>query len=160
MLFLSNLVFDFFFTFHFGFGSNSFLRVHLPLIFTETYVLNYTLGKSSKSTCQFCTVQYIYNFQILQDYKQLMEVWDGCLEENLETEVGSRIIGCRAQTMSFKFFLRNQLKLHNLFHHRQPIESTSSRSKSAVESHKTASHLLKHRKKWDLKKTVMRFLIR
>lgn len=33
-----------------------------------------------------------------------MEVWDACLEENLQTEVRSRIIGCRAQMMSFKFF--------------------------------------------------------
>ena len=32
-----------------------------------------------------------------------MEVWDGCLEENLETEVQSRIIGCRAQMMSLSF---------------------------------------------------------
>ena len=33
-----------------------------------------------------------------------MEVWDECLEENLETEVRSRIIGCKAQMMSFKSF--------------------------------------------------------
>ena len=33
-----------------------------------------------------------------------MEVWNGSLEENLETEVRSRIIGGRAQMMSFKFF--------------------------------------------------------
>ena len=40
----------------------------------------------------------------MQNYKQMMEACDGCLEKNLETEVRSRIIGCRAQMMSFKFF--------------------------------------------------------
>ena len=40
----------------------------------------------------------------MQNYRQLMELWDICLEENLDTDVKSRIVGCRAQMMSFKFF--------------------------------------------------------
>lgn len=55
------------------------------------------LRKSNKSTSQSCTILYIY--------KQLVEVVsDGCLEENLETEVRRRIICSRAQMISFKFF--------------------------------------------------------
>ena len=33
-----------------------------------------------------------------------MEIWDSCLEGNLEAEVRSRIIGCKAQMELFKFF--------------------------------------------------------
>ena len=33
-----------------------------------------------------------------------MEIWESCLEGNLEAKVRSRIIGCKAQMESFIFF--------------------------------------------------------
>ena len=53
------------------------------------------------------------------------------------------INGGRAQMMSFTFFLRDQLKVHNLFHHRQPIKSTSRRSNIGSWKSKTAKSSLK-----------------
>ena len=100
-------------------SNNSFLFV------TSTFYMCWNLRvKSSNSTSQ----SSIFNFQTLQNYRQLMEVWDGCLEKNLETEVPWRIISLRSPYDVIQVFLRDQRKLQNLFHHRQSIESTSSRS--------------------------------
>ena len=57
----------------------------------------------------FLCQQIVFNFkkffvQVLQNYAQLMEVWEKCLDENLDAEVRGRIIGCKAQMETFKFF--------------------------------------------------------
>ena len=58
----------------------------------------------------FLCQQIVFNFkkffvQVLQNYAQLMEVWERCLDENLDAEVRGRIIGCKAQMETFKFFM-------------------------------------------------------
>ena len=135
MYFPSNLFFELFIS---SLATILFRAQYLPLIRTETYVLNYMLRKSSKSTSQSCTILYIYHFEILQNYKRLMQVRDGCLEENMEVEVRSRIISCRAQMMSFNFFCRINLSFIIYFITDNLSKALQAESISAVESQNSA----------------------
>jgi len=67
-----------------------------------------------------------------------MEVWDRCLEENLETEVRSRIIGCRAQMVSFKFFYGINLSFTIYSITDNLSKALQAEAISAVESQETA----------------------
>ena len=108
------------------------------LIYTETYLLNYVLRKSSKSTSQSSTVLYGYNCQIFQNHKQLMEVWNGCVKENLEIEVQWRIIGC-SPMMSFKFF--NGINISFTIYWKHFISAVKKWQKTAKLSYKTLEKL-------------------
>ena len=74
----------------------------------------------------------------MQNYKQLIEVWDGCLEENLETDVRSRVIGCRAQMMSFKFFYGINLSFTAYSITDNLLKVLQAEAISSVESQETA----------------------
>ena len=52
--------------------------------------------------------------RILINYETLMLLWDECLEEKLDQETKSRIIGCNAQMKTFKFFFGLSLS-HKLY---------------------------------------------
>ena len=110
-------------------SNNSFLFV------TSTFYMYWNLRvKSSNSTSQ----SSIFNFQTLQNYRQLMEVWDGCLEKNLETEVQWRIISCGAHMMSFKFFygINVSFKIYSITDNL--LKALPAEAILAVESQKTA----------------------
>ena len=42
--------------------------------------------------------------KVLTNYSQLTKLWEICLQENLDRETRSRIIGCQAQMKLFKLF--------------------------------------------------------
>ena len=42
---------------------------------------------------------------ILDNYEELLTLWNECLEINLEPDIRGRIVGCQAQMRSFNFFL-------------------------------------------------------
>ena len=67
-----------------------------------------------------------------------MKVWGGCLKENLETEVRSRIIGCRTRMMSFKFFfgINSSFTIYSIADNL--LKTLQAETISAVESQKTA----------------------
>lgn len=79
----------------------------------------------------------------MQNYNQLMLVWDECLEQNLEREVKSRIIGCKTQMESFNFFYGINLgfKLYSITDNLS--KALQGESMSAVESHRTAELSIK-----------------
>ena len=43
--------------------------------------------------------------RILDNYEELLTLWNKCLETNLEQDIRGRIVGCQAQMRSFNFFL-------------------------------------------------------
>ena len=46
---------------------------------------------------------------IIDNYKPLLKLWKKSLEEKLDVETKSRIIGCKKQMVSFKFYFELQL---------------------------------------------------
>ena len=42
--------------------------------------------------------------RILDNYEELLTLWNECLETNLEQNIRGRIVGCQAQMRSFNFF--------------------------------------------------------
>ena len=52
--------------------------------------------------------------KIIANYDPLSNVWDICLDENLDTETRSRIIGCRSQMRQFEFYYGLNLS-HRLY---------------------------------------------
>ena len=42
--------------------------------------------------------------KVMTNYQPLFDLWDLCLEENLDRETRSRIVGCQSQMTTFRFF--------------------------------------------------------
>ena len=50
------------------------------------------------------TVQANMMRKIIENYQMLFNLWDLSLEENLNSEIRPRVIGCQTQMTKFRFF--------------------------------------------------------
>ena len=58
----------------------------------------------SKLCATRCTVRATTMRKVMTNYQPLFDLWDLCLEENLDRETRSRIVGCQSQMTTFRFF--------------------------------------------------------
>ena len=61
--------------------------------------------------------------KIIDNYELLLKLWKEILEEKLDAEAKSRIIGCKKQMKSFKFYFGLQLD-HKLYAHTDNLSKT------------------------------------
>ena len=81
--------------------------------------------------------------RILENYETLMLLWDECLEEKLDQETKSRIIGCKAQMKTFKFFFGLSLS-HKLYSMTDNLSKTlQAKRMSALTGRKQADLVIK-----------------
>ena len=123
----SVIYFSIILTFHFGFGNNSFL-----CLASISNMYRYLRVKLYFTEIQRIDFSVLYNTVYLQTTDGSSLRW----VSRREFENRSTMKNYLFQMMSFKFFLRDKRKLHNLFHHRQPIENTSSASNIGSRSSK------------------------
>ena len=63
------------------------------------------IKKLTKLSTTRWTVRVKCMKRILDKYQSLMQLWEECLEERLDQETRTRIIGCKSQMESFYFFI-------------------------------------------------------
>lgn len=80
--------------------------------------------------------------RILENYAVLMEEWDVCLSERLQTDVRARIIGCKAQMERFDFFFGLNLG-ERLYSHTDNLSKTHQGTKMAAVSGQRLANLTK-----------------
>ena len=114
--------------------------LYVQIIFKFTFVIN--------SCYRFCrTTNNLWKF-----------AWDGCLEENLQAEVRSRIIGCKVQMESFKFFYGINLGTTIYSITDNLSKALQAESISAVESQETAKYATPHSKECDYMRMLIHFM--
>ena len=84
---------------------------------------------------RFCptrwTVRATSYKRILDNYALLLEVWDACLELNIDTETRARILGGQAQMKTFHFFF-GLLKSQRHFSHTDNLSKSLQAKKSSA----------------------------
>ena len=82
------------------------------------------------------TVRAISLKSILDNYIPLMELLGDCLEEKLDSETKSRIIGVRSQMGTFEYYFRLHLGFLIFGHTDKLSRSLQGTEKSAAQGHK------------------------
>ena len=76
--------------------------------------------------------------RVMDNYQQLHDLWEECLQESLDRETRSRIIGCQSQMTLFRFFYGLNLG-HTVFALTDNLSKTLQKeSLSAIESKEIA----------------------
>ena len=63
-----------------------------------------TFKKLKKLSATRWTVHEECMKRVIDNYESLLQLWEECLEENLDQEAKVRIVGCKSQMESFYFF--------------------------------------------------------
>ena len=82
------------------------------------------------------TVRAISLKSVLDNYIPLMELLGDCLEEKLDSETKSRIIGVRSQMGTFEYYFRLHLGFLIFGHTDKLSRSLQGTEKSAAQGHK------------------------
>ena len=70
-------------------------------------------NKITKLSTTRLTVRASALFRIIENYSYIIELWNECLvNENLTTEIKSRVIGCQSKMGKFDLFFRLYLSHH------------------------------------------------
>ena len=86
------------------------------------------------------TVRANYLKKIFDNYESLLKLWKESLEEKLYAETKSRIIGCKKQMESFKFYFGFQLD-HKLYAHIDNLSKTLQQEKMSAIKGKSLADL-------------------
>ena len=86
------------------------------------------------------TVRANYLKKIFDNYEPLLKLWKESLEEKLYAETKSRIIGCKKQMESFKFYFGFQLD-HKLYAHIDNLSKTLQQEKMSAIKGKSLADL-------------------
>ena len=86
------------------------------------------------------TVRANYLKKIFDNYGSLLKLWKESLEEKLYAETKSRIIGCKNQMESFKFYFGFQLD-HKLYAHIDNLSKTLQQEKMSAIKGKSLADL-------------------
>ena len=80
---------------------------------------------------------------VLDNFKPLRQLWDDCLETNLNSEIKSRIIGVKTQMRAFQYFFGPHLGFMIMSHTDNLSRSLQGTEKSASKGQMIASMTVK-----------------
>ena len=104
---------------------------------------DYKITSLSKLCVTRWTVRATTYMKVLSNYAQLMKLWEICLQEQLDKEIRSRIVGCQYQMKLFSFFYGIHLGYKLYIISDNLSKTLQKESMSAIEGQRIAQLTLK-----------------